>query len=196
MKITKLNSRGFSHELVIVAVVALSAILGVGYMVGSHADSCTTVICNTDNPNSGVGKNLTGCIIKNVPRSPRHGASIKPTVVVYNRELAPFTPQLTSLLQIYGGQNGDKVTGSYTNILKPAQLAEIAPGKSAKAKITYSLTASYKTDARKSAYYEVSNSMPAFKCSAKFKFPTQKTKSTPPATNESSGGNSLGGGGG
>src|ERR1017187_3932042 len=37
MKFKKLNMRGFSHDLVIVVVVVLVAVIGVGYKVASHA---------------------------------------------------------------------------------------------------------------------------------------------------------------
>jgi hypothetical protein len=43
MRLKKLNARGFSHDIMIVAVVVVFAVCGVGYMVASHADDCTPV---------------------------------------------------------------------------------------------------------------------------------------------------------
>jgi hypothetical protein len=38
MKLKKLNSEGFSHDIILVMVVVLVAIVGVAHLVGSHAD--------------------------------------------------------------------------------------------------------------------------------------------------------------
>ena len=37
-KMKKLNSYGFSHDILAVFIVLIVAILGVGYLVASHAD--------------------------------------------------------------------------------------------------------------------------------------------------------------
>jgi hypothetical protein len=42
MKFKKLNSRGFSHDIVAVFIVLIFAIAGVGYLVASHADPATS----------------------------------------------------------------------------------------------------------------------------------------------------------
>lgn len=39
MKLRKLNARGFSHEVLVIAFVVIFAIAGVGYIVASHADA-------------------------------------------------------------------------------------------------------------------------------------------------------------
>jgi cell wall-associated NlpC family hydrolase len=39
MKLKKLNMRGFSHDIVLLAIVIIFAIGGVGYLVASHADT-------------------------------------------------------------------------------------------------------------------------------------------------------------
>jgi hypothetical protein len=41
MKLKRLNTRGFSHDFLLVALVAVFAIAGVGYLVASHADNIT-----------------------------------------------------------------------------------------------------------------------------------------------------------
>lgn len=41
MKIKKLNARGFSHDVVLVAFVAIFSIAGVTYLVASHANGKT-----------------------------------------------------------------------------------------------------------------------------------------------------------
>jgi len=43
MKIKKLNMAGVSHDILIVAFVAIFAIAGVAYLVASHADNCPVV---------------------------------------------------------------------------------------------------------------------------------------------------------
>jgi hypothetical protein len=43
MSLKKLNNRGFSHDILIVALVVVFAVCGVAYMVASHADECTPV---------------------------------------------------------------------------------------------------------------------------------------------------------
>lgn len=43
MKITKLDVRGFSHDIILVGFVVVFAIAGVGYVVASHADRCPPV---------------------------------------------------------------------------------------------------------------------------------------------------------
>ncbi len=54
MKINKLNARGFSHDLLLVGVIVLTAIIGVGYIVASHAETCSPVSGPVSEISSGV----------------------------------------------------------------------------------------------------------------------------------------------
>ena len=44
IKLRKLDARGFSHDVGIVVFAVIFAIIGVGYLVASHASSCTTPV--------------------------------------------------------------------------------------------------------------------------------------------------------
>lgn len=44
MKLQSLNARGFAHHIAIVGFVVIFSIIGVGYLVASHADSCQTPV--------------------------------------------------------------------------------------------------------------------------------------------------------
>lgn len=48
---TKLNGRGFAHEAILVVFVVLFAIVGVGYLVASHADQASVAVTTPAGPN-------------------------------------------------------------------------------------------------------------------------------------------------
>jgi chitodextrinase len=54
MKLKKLDMRGFSHDIALVLFVVIFAIAGVGYLVASHADSCSPVSGAVSDPASGA----------------------------------------------------------------------------------------------------------------------------------------------
>ncbi len=63
MKLKKLNTRGFSHELVLVAFVVIFAVAGVGYVVSSHAQSVKDPVGN------GINRALAAEAVKYETRS-------------------------------------------------------------------------------------------------------------------------------
>lgn len=186
MKIKKLNTDGFSHEVLIAVVVVLSVIIGVGFMVGSKAATSTNPVSSVSMVSSVKNvssSKLTRCVIKNVSSKPRHGARIKPTVYVYNRELAAFTPTLKTSLTLF-----DKNNARSGNTNGTLNIAQLNPNKSAKAKLGLEYSVPYKSDKNTVGLYAVSSTKPAFYCSALFKLPkqkdSQKVQSPPPAPNE------------
>lgn len=173
MKINKLNSKGFSHEVLIAVVVVLSVIIGVGFMVGSKAATPTKPVSSPVSVVSSVknvsSSKITRCVIKNVGSKPKHGARIKPTVYIYNRELAAFTPTLKTSLTFF-----DKSNARSSNTDGALNLAQLNPNKSTKAKLGLEYSVPYKSDKTTTGLYAVSSSKPAFYCSALFKLPKQK----------------------
>jgi hypothetical protein len=76
MKIIKLNSRGFSQDLLLIAIVVIVAISGVAFLVGSHADSLAS--SKITDPNA------ISCKILNVPEKFTAGTVIRPKVSFTN----------------------------------------------------------------------------------------------------------------
>jgi streptogramin lyase len=56
----KLNARGFSHDVLLIAVVLVFAIAGVGYLVASHADAPSTQTTSTTA--SSLGSSKSKCL--------------------------------------------------------------------------------------------------------------------------------------
>jgi hypothetical protein len=54
MKLKKLNSQGFSHDVIAILFVAVFAIGGVGYLVGTHADQKPKTAATTAHGSIGV----------------------------------------------------------------------------------------------------------------------------------------------
>ncbi len=74
MKMKKLNMRGFTHTVALIAVVAVFAVAGVGYMVASHADStCSSTSTQTINgvttTSSSSSCNSSTCIVNGVQQA-------------------------------------------------------------------------------------------------------------------------------
>ena len=105
--------RGFSHEVLLVVFVVVFAVSGVGYLVASHADSCSAVSGHTCKPVSGAvsgGRNsIISCSVGNIPPFRSHGTGIYPSVTFRN------TSKQT--VQVHGIANviflGDKGTTAH-----------------------------------------------------------------------------------
>src|SRR4051812_12868113 len=101
MKITKLNARGFSHDLLLIAIVVVVAISGVAFLVGTHANSLNA---KTVSSVSSVSTRLKGkCSIK-LAHNPKEGTQVNPTITVYNTGKKAFVPHLVSELS-WGNRN-------------------------------------------------------------------------------------------
>lgn len=91
MKIKKLDMRGLSHDLMIVAFVVVFAIAGVAYLVASHADSCSPSLKPVSGAvsvpaSSGCKQTTIGCTIKGLPAISTVSQLIKnkPSLVIVN----------------------------------------------------------------------------------------------------------------
>jgi hypothetical protein len=160
MKFKKLNARGFSHDLLVVAFVVIFAIAGVAYLVASHADTC--------GPNSVSGTSCTYatdvtptqplagyCDIINVPASGQYGQVITPTVIFHNTGTTSFTTFGTGTITT------DR-TGSRGG---PLPTVVVAPGQSISASSGLSYTVDYSTGPNQSVSFSFNNTgSPAFSC--------------------------------
>ncbi|MDB5171195.1 MAG: hypothetical protein JWO35_889 [Candidatus Saccharibacteria bacterium] len=171
MKIKKLDVRGFSHDILMVAFVVIFAVVGVGYVVASHADSCTS--SSTKNCAS-VSMPVTSarlsskvkCSISGVTKSPKFGDQVNPILTVTNIGKVP-----TSV-------SGDEHLGAYNSAGKkivikggPVSSLKLGPGES----FTMAMppyTVQYATkDAVKGVYAASSKQTPKYACSAIFNLP-------------------------
>lgn len=102
----KLDMRGFSHEILVVAFVVVFAIAGVAYMVGSHADSCSpsSPVTGATIPAQGsCGHTVIGCTFQNLPATATLSQLLKhkPSVVVTNYGPAKAKFRVDTFLDIY-----------------------------------------------------------------------------------------------
>jgi hypothetical protein len=188
MKLTRLNARGFSHDLIMVAFVAVFAIGGVAYLVASHADSCSTeasgpISGQPCDPTSGpVTADAAGeCEIHGVPAHLDAGQVINPYVTVKNTGTKEFTPNITYRFQTFGATvNGNVEPGVGYSGSDSAE-GPIAPGGT----VNFNLrqyTGEYASNKGTEIGYTVNSDNPAFHClSDMAKLPTP-TSSTPPPT--------------
>ena len=133
MKIKKLDTRGFSHELLLVLVLVIGVITGVGFMVASHADtgcptsgatSSTTSSSVSGCPTSGVvsGKvYAAACTIGNLPATVARGTTINPTITITNKGTGQMSPHMITFIAISGGP---------TTYLKEKLVSAVKPGES------------------------------------------------------------------
>ncbi len=85
----KLNSKGITHLVTMLAVVSLVAIAGVAYLVGSHADSCNPKAgtCSVADQAATSDSTITyaiSCTMGNIPKNYKLGTVIKPSVKFTN----------------------------------------------------------------------------------------------------------------
>jgi len=115
MKLKKLNARGFSHDLFIVAFVAVFAIAGVGYLVSSHADSCPPVsgpvtvkpFFNQTTGGVALCTSTVKCSISGVPANPKVNQVLQPKLVLTNNSNNTAKVSFTTYVISYGtGQSG------------------------------------------------------------------------------------------
>ncbi|MDL2362976.1 MAG: hypothetical protein QFB86_01175 [Patescibacteria group bacterium] len=89
----KLDTRGVAHQIALIAFVVLFAVVGVGYLVASHADSCNPPSSVSGAVSSSVSSPVSGgncatsnlaCTINGVPANPVKGQIVRPTFTVTN----------------------------------------------------------------------------------------------------------------
>ena len=85
----KLDMRGITHDILLVAFVAIFAIAGVAYLVASHADPClkrgNVPITAASAPASGSCTNTyIGCTISGLPRQGVYGQIVRPQLILTN----------------------------------------------------------------------------------------------------------------
>ncbi|MDB5171193.1 MAG: hypothetical protein JWO35_887 [Candidatus Saccharibacteria bacterium] len=181
MKIKKLDVRGFSHDILMVAFVVVFAIAGVGYIVASHADSCppaSGAVSSASGPVSGESCPASGpvsqvasapsqlsakCTITNVAAAPSMGATISPILTVANTGNQPFSPRVVvsfSILHANGRSNAVKHEGH--------TLAQIAPGKNGVIRLFNTQVGAAQSAGDKGVYTITTTTSPSFSCTASY----------------------------
>lgn len=133
MKIKKLDMRGFSHEMVLVLVVVVSAIVGTGYLVASHAETlCATgSSCPSNGPVSS-GSYSAKCTIGNVPATLARGTAMQPQITITNTGTGVLVPHMISFVGTNGGpttyfkEKSARLTPGQTKTIKVGNYAAAA----------------------------------------------------------------------
>ncbi len=169
MKIFKrLDTKGFSHEVILVLVVVMVAIGGTYYLVASHADSCsgmsdpvsgvtsspsssptsspncTPTSSPTSSPASSPLTYLGKCSISGIANVVKSGTAITPKVLVTNIGTGSIGPKLNAFYHFPGGNSAHQyVTIAYglaPGASKTVTLAKYVPKTSATASYRYTIT--------------------------------------------------------
>ncbi len=173
MNIKKLGQRGFSHDILLIAMVAVAAIGGTGYIVMSKANSSKEVLGAA--VSAPVNKKVTYCEIKNVPKKPRHEAVLNPTLVIHNKSKEIIQPKINTYLAVYLKEGQPPVV---TAPAEPIAVNAIAAKGTSRNKIFPTLTVPYKsTEKGYRGVYIAESTTPKFSCSTSFTFPKQPKNS-------------------
>lgn len=176
MKIKRLNARGFSHDLLLVAFVVIFAISGVAYLVASRADSCdgsASGVSAVSEPGSGPasGCSITSatCTVTGVPANPAYGQTITPQAYIINTGNTAFVPTYTSKLRIYAANGSVKeipptMTPSANNFL-------VAGHGLSRTLSEYFYKVDYSTSSQVKGVYTVESTSPVYSCKAEFTLP-------------------------
>ncbi len=105
MRIKKLNSRGFSHDVLAVAFVVIFAVAGVAYLVASHADSCLIVYGSVSSAQSKSKNPNCNAVSVSRPRPPYSRALYQ----LYNQSISEHF--YTSSV----GQKNSKIHAGFTD---------------------------------------------------------------------------------
>jgi hypothetical protein len=182
MKLKKLNAKGFSHEILLVAFVVIFAVAGVAYIVASHADSCSNggtaaakvnsnggvsaPSCSAVSVSGPVAKVKATCKITGVTSHPKYNQTLSPIVAItnHNSRIA-FVPRINNDFFLGTTQQPYQKGGGET-----VDLGMLLPKKT----ITYKLNP-FVVVARSSnntlGTYKVSSVGPQFSCTAHFVLP-------------------------
>jgi hypothetical protein len=197
MKIKKLGSQGFSHDILMVFFVVVFAVAGVAYIVASRADSCSDAVSGSVSSatSEATSESVSGatsvascpvsdtvsdatsapgaiesasCSINNVPVKPTYGQIINPVITVSNTGTAKLSILPAAKLSMYAA-NGNLV--STNNVAVSANTQVVLPGSSVSIPIA-SYTAAYSTATQNSGVYSATGSNPGFACTTSFNLPT------------------------
>lgn len=165
LKLRKLNTRGFSHDITLVVFVAIFAIAGVGYMVASYANPVSKK--SVSGAASGA-KSPVLCAVSNVPANPKAGDVIRPSVTFKNRSKQAQTFTAGSTIVLIGSKEGGGKGGSVTQGPKT-----LSPGKSIKLDTGLMYTVSKTATKGQKASFQVYGSVgqTTFKCSKTARLP-------------------------
>jgi hypothetical protein len=97
------NINGFAHDLIAVAIVAVVAIGGAGYLVASHAASCAGSCTN-------AVTSTGSCSISKVPAKVLPGVLVSPAIHVKNTGTSTFTTTVNIIMSEYGKGGGSQAT--------------------------------------------------------------------------------------
>ena len=178
MKIKKLDAKGFSHDILLVAIVMVVAIGGVGMVVSSHAATCPKTSTKTgckvvSSPVSSAKKAVASarCSIKGVPSRPKYGQTISPYVAVTNRShKIGFVPTIAANFSL-GNRKQPNLKGGGETLT----LGNLLPGKTEKHNLN-SYVAEYRSSTVTTGTYKVTSTIPKFSCTAKFTLPAVPKK--------------------
>lgn len=182
MKIKKLDARAFSHDLFLVAFVVMFSVIGVGYLVISHADSCTQSVSGaTSSPTSAADSSsctptsapvtvatLSGaCAITNIPTQFKYQSIVYPTVFYKNTGTVAFAPSGAAAI-VSINDNHQELNGKGG----PASAPSLAPGQSETVATGLSFQVVRATFKQEIIEFKVFNTSPAFSCSIEHRLPS------------------------
>ena len=171
----KINSKGFAHDILLIAFVAIFAIGGVAFLVGSHADPITS---KPGGPGGKPKPVFMICVIKNVPKNPKFGSTLKPVVIITNKsKKQTFNAQL--LTHLYYNKNIPQPTGGgfsplTTNTIPGTiNLTNLKPKSKVALRMSPDFVVPYATNDFSGGYYDVASPTldPFVNCSAYFTLP-------------------------
>jgi len=179
----KLNARGASHIIALMAVIVLSGIAGSYYLMMSHADSCTGTSdpsamsdpvsapdCSAvSGPVSGpVGAQIS-CVIDGVPQNPVYNTTVWPKVIFTNNGDQTATGVTAS-----EGLGFDDGQGHGMGGAQDVSLQDLAPGASYTDTSLPPYTVKYASSAIVEGTYSVEFSNTSFTpCKVSFSLPLQ-----------------------
>jgi hypothetical protein len=182
MKNVLRDARGFSHQIVIVVLVALVGIVGSAFVVLSHADTCpttsdVTAVSTQDcpvvsEPVSTVTA-LGSCSISMKPSTtPGRGVQTQFLISVTNSGTVGFTPVVNASVYNFAPSSAKRETiassSSLTgSVLSPGQTATLTYDKAYTTPTNKAITGGYMTAAS-------ATNNPAFNCRVDFTLPRVK----------------------
>lgn len=165
----KLGQMGYSHGLLLIAIVVAGAITGTAYQVSAREHKNAVLGASTSS-----NVNNVSCQIKRVSKHPKHGSVISPSLVIKNSADTKYDLNVSyafSITDKYGQPHSDiRYDGGILGQLNP------------KAKLTSKLqkySVEYRSDTKLNGTYKVTSKDPNFTCSVKFTLPKKPKNAKP-----------------
>ena len=164
------DQKGYTHGLVVLGIVFATAAVSAGLLVNEKSKSQDVLGASTASATTGP----VTCQIKSVPKHPRHGSVIKPSLVIKNS-----TSEKYDLNVSYSFVINDKYGQPQTNVSYSGGLiSQLNPKSKISSKLQrYSVP--YRTDKKLTGTYKANNLNPAFNCSSTFTLPKKPKNAKP-----------------